>query len=89
MIAVACWIQTIIVLLFVLAAFLLFREKEFVSKDKNFEEIEEAKRKKNQRKAKIIQVLKVNEIKHFIETLFAPLTRALATAKAKKEKEEE
>lgn len=89
LIAVACWIQTIVVLLFVLAAFLLFREKEFVSKDKNFEEIEEAKRKKNQRKAKIIQVLKINEIKHFFATLFAPLTRALAARKARKEEEGE
>ena len=89
LIAVACWIQTIVVLLFVLAAFLLFREKEFVSKDKNFEEIEEAKRKKNQRRAKIIQVLKINEIKHFFATLFAPITRTLATIKAKKEEEGE
>ena len=89
LIAVACWIQTLIVLLFVLGSFLLFREKEFVSKDKNFEEIEEAKRKKNQRRAKLIQTLKINEIKHFFATLFAPITRTLAAIKAKKEEEGE
>ena len=89
LVSVGCWIQTFVVLLFVLVSFLLFREKEFVSKDKNYEEIEEAKRKKNQKKAKLVSMFKINEIKHFISNLFAPVSRAIATAKAKsKEKGE-
>ena len=39
--AVGAWMQTIVVLIFVIISFLLFREKEFVSKDKNYEEMEE------------------------------------------------
>lgn len=90
-IAVGAWTQTLVVLLFVLVSFLLFREKEFISKDKNYEEIEEAKRKKQQRKAKLIEIFKVNEIKNFFTKVFAPITKAINASKEKKKlkKEEE
>lgn len=87
-VAVGAWCQTLVVLLFVLVAFLLFREKEFVSKDKNYEEIEEEKRKKNQRRAKIISFFHVNEIKHFFNKLFAPVSKLISASRARKEKKE-
>ena len=86
--AVGAWCQTLVILIFVLVAFLLFREKEFVSKDKNYEEIEEAKRKKNQRRAKMVEFFHVNEIKHFFDKLFAPVTKLINASKARKEKKE-
>ncbi len=88
-IALAAWVQTIIVLLFVLVAFLLFREKEFISKDKNYEEIEEAKRKKEQKKAKMIETLHINEIKNFFAKVFAPITRVINTRKERKKQKRE
>ena len=86
--AVGAWCQTLVILIFVLVAFLLFREKEFVSKDKNYEEIEEAKRKKNQRRAKMVEFFHINEIKHFFDKLFAPVTKLINASKARKEKKE-
>ena len=65
-----------------------FREKEFISKDKNYEEIEEAKRKKNQRRAKMVEFFHINEIKHFFDKLFAPVTKLINASKARKEKKE-
>lgn len=88
-VAVAAWCQTIVVLVFVLASFLLFREREFISKDKNFEEMEELKRKKQQRKAKIIEFFHINDIKAFFTKLFAPLNKALHNLKAKRKEKEE
>ncbi len=88
-VALAAWVQTIIVLLFVLVAFLLFREKEFISKDKNYEEIEEAKRKKAQKKAKTIEVLHIKEINNFFTKLFAPITKVLNTRKERKKQKKE
>ena len=64
-------------------------EEQIEEAETPVEEIEEAKRKKNQRRAKLIQTLKINEIKHFFATLFAPITRTLAAIKAKKEEEGE
>ena len=81
-VAVAAWCQTIVVLVFVLASFLLFREREFISKDKNFEEMEELKRKKAQRKAKINEFFHINDIKAFFTKLFAPINKALHNLKA-------
>ena len=86
--AVGAWCQTLVILIFVLVAFLLFREKEFVSKDKNFEEIEEAKRKKNQRRAKMVEFFHINEIKHFFDKLLAPISKLNSAIKARKEKKE-
>lgn len=88
-VAVAAWCQTIVVLVFVLASFLLFREREFISKDKNFEEMEELKRKKAQRKAKINEFFHINDIKAFFTKLFAPINKALHNLKAKQKEKEE
>ncbi|MCI5745076.1 MAG: ABC transporter permease subunit [Erysipelotrichaceae bacterium] len=88
-ISLEAWIQALIVLLFVLVSFLLFREREFISKDKNYEEIEEAKRKKNQRKAKIREFFHVNEISNFFAKLFAPINKVRNSIKAKKKQKEE
>ena len=87
--AVGAWTQTLVVLIFVLISFLLFREKEFISKDKNFEEIEEEKKKKQQRRAKIIEIFKINEIKNFFRKMFAPITKAINASKEKKKLKEE
>ena len=87
--AVGAWMQTILVLLFVIVSFLLFREKEFVSKDKNYEEMEEIKRIKQQRKAKIYAFLHINDIKAFFTKLFAPISKFIHTRKAKKKEKEE
>ena len=87
--AVGAWMQTIVVLLFVIISFLLFREKEFVSKDKNYEEMEEIKRIKQQRKAKIYAALHINDIKAFLTKLFAPISKFIHTRKAKKKEKEE
>lgn len=87
--SVGAWMQTLVVLFYVLIAFLLFREKEFVSKDKNYEEIEEAKRKKQQRKAKLIEFFKINEIKNFFRKVFSPLTKWINARKAKKKRKKE
>ena len=89
MAATGAWMQTLIVLFYVLISFLLFREKEFVSKDKNYEEIEEAKRKKQQRKAKLIEIFKINEIKNFFRKVFAPFTKWINTRKEKKKRKKE
>ena len=88
-VALGSWCQTIVVLLFVLVSFLLFREKEFISKDKNYEEIEEEKRKKAKRKAKIREILHLNDIQTFFAKLFAPITNLKEARKAKKKEKEE
>ena len=88
-VAVAAWAQTIIVLIFVIVSFLLFREKEFISKDKNYEEMEELKRIKQQRKAKIYAFFHVNDIKAFLTKLFAPISKFIHARKAKKKEKEE
>ena len=66
-----------------------FREREFISKDKNFEEMEELKRKKAQRKAKINEFFHINDIKAFFTKLFAPINKALHNLKAKQKEKEE
>ena len=88
-VALGAWVQTIIVLIFVLIAFLLFREKEFISKDKNYEEIEEIKRKKNQRRAKRREALHIDEINHFFDKVTAPLVKRINARKMKKKEKEE
>ena len=88
-VAVAAWSQTLVVLLFVVVSFLLFREKEFVSKDKNYEEMEEIKRIKQQRKAKLYAFFHVNDIKAFFTKLFAPISKFIHARKAKKKEKEE
>ena len=88
-VAVAAWSQTLVVLIFVVLSFLLFREKEFVSKDKNYEEMEEIKRIKQQRKAKLYAFFHVNDIKAFLTKLFAPISKFIYARKAKKKEKEE
>ena len=66
-----------------------FREKEFVSKDKNYEEMEEIKRIKQQRKAKIYAALHINDIKAFFTKLFDHISKFIHTRKAKKKEKEE
>lgn len=85
LVSLASWVQTIIVLLFVLVSFLLFREKEYVSRDKSYEEIEEIKRKRALRRAKRRERLHTTEIKLFFEKLTTPIR----TAKAKRKQKEE
>ena len=88
-VALGAWCQTIVVLLFVLVSFLLFREKEFISKDKNYEEVEEIKRKRAQRKARVRELLHINEIQTFFAKVFAPITNLKEARKAKKKEKEE
>ncbi len=86
--SLGAWCQTVIVLLFVLVSFLLFREKEFVSKTKNFEEMEKEKKRKQARKAKAIEFFHINEINKGLNTIFAPLIKFVNVRKEKKEKKE-
>lgn len=86
--ALGAWCQTIIILVFVLVAFLLFREKEFVSKSKNYEEMEKEKRRKQARKAKTIETLHVNEISELLRKVFSPIIRLTNSIKEKKKKKE-
>ena len=86
--SLGAWCQTIIVLLFVLVSFLLFREKEFVSKAKNFEEMEKEKKRKQARKAKAIEIFHINEINKGLNKVFAPLIKFINVRKEKKKRKE-
>lgn len=86
--SLGAWCQTIIVLLFVLLSFLLFREKEFVSKSKNFEEMEKEKKRKQARKAKTIEVLHINDINKGLNKVFSPVIKFVNVRKEKKKNKE-
>ena len=89
LVSTAAWVQTIIVLLFVLISFLLFREREFVSKDKNYEEVEEAKLKKQNRRARRRKFFHVDDTKIFFTKVFSPISKLnKKRIQKKKEKEE-
>ena len=88
LISLASWVQTIIVLLFVLVSFLIFREKEFVSKDKNYEEVQEAKAKKEKRRQRRRKFFKVDQIKNFFARLFGPLIKMANARRQRKEEKE-
>lgn len=88
--AAMAWVQTLIVLIFVGIVFLLFREKEFVEKQKSYEEVERLKAKRVQRKAKLNAFFHVDAIKRGWARATAPIVKLHHTRqlKAKKRQEE-
>lgn len=88
-VALAAWTQTIIVLLFVVVAFLLFREKEFVVKQKSYEEYEAIKKKKEIRRAKASSFFHVAETKAFFGKITSPITKFVKVRSQKRKEKKE
>lgn len=87
--AAMAWVQTLIILVFVGLSFLLFREKEFVEKQKSYEEVERAKAKKAQRKAALKAFFRVDDIKRIWAKATGPIVRWAHARKLRKQKREE
>lgn len=68
-IAAMGWVQAIFVILAVLLAFLIFKERVYHDNQKSYEEIEALKEKKAIRKEKMNKIFHVNEIKSFLAKL--------------------
>lgn len=89
MAAAMAWIQTLIVLIFVGIVFALFREKEFVVKEKSYEEVERIKAKKAHRKAQLSAFFHVDAIKRGWNKTTAPFVKWHHTRKMKAKKRQE
>ena len=89
MAAAMAWVQTLIVLVFVVVVFLLFREKEFVEKQKSYEEVERIKAKKARRKAKASAFFHVDAIKRGWAKVTSPIVKWRHTRRMKLQKKKE
>lgn len=68
-IAAMGWVQALMVIITVLIAFLIFKEKVYRDNQKSYEEIEALKEKRAMRKERREQILRLNEIKGFIKKI--------------------
>ncbi len=87
--AAMAWVQTFIVLIFVLIVFLLFREKELVEKQKSYEEVERIKAKKARRKAKAAAFFHVAALKRGWAKITSPIVKWRHTRQMKMQKKKE